>query len=137
LVWCSIEYQWRNEWAINFICTLFYFVGAFGGIRIICTNSKAITERVLNYWRKLQKKSTQRKKLLRFKRNVTFKNVAFSYPSRKEIKVLKDVNLHGKFWSKIAIVGPSGKINHCLITAVFYDIDSGDIIDGKIFMISN
>jgi hypothetical protein len=33
LVWCSIEYQWRNECgAINFICTLFYFVGAFGGI---------------------------------------------------------------------------------------------------------
>jgi ABC-type multidrug transport system fused ATPase/permease subunit len=29
------------------------------------------------------------------------------------------------------------KINHCLITAAFYDIDSGEIlIDGKIFMIS-
>jgi ABC-type multidrug transport system fused ATPase/permease subunit len=35
------------------------------------------------------------------------KNVAFSYPSRKEIKV-KDVNFTANFGQKIAIVGPSG-----------------------------
>jgi ABC-type multidrug transport system fused ATPase/permease subunit len=29
--------------------------------------------------------------------NVTLKNVAFSYPSRKEIKVLKDVNFTANF----------------------------------------
>jgi ABC-type multidrug transport system fused ATPase/permease subunit len=36
------------------------------------------------------------------------KNVGFSYPSRKEIKVLKDVNFTANFGQKIAIVGPSG-----------------------------
>jgi ABC-type multidrug transport system fused ATPase/permease subunit len=35
------------------------------------------------------------------------KNVAFSYPSRKEIKVLKDVNFTANFGQKL-IVGPSG-----------------------------
>jgi ABC-type multidrug transport system fused ATPase/permease subunit len=33
---------------------------------------------------------------------------SFSYPSRKEIKVLKDVNFTANFGQKIAIVGPSG-----------------------------
>jgi ABC-type multidrug transport system fused ATPase/permease subunit len=40
------------------------------------------------------------------------------------------------FGQKNTIVGPSGT-GKILITAAFYDIDSGEIlIDGKIFMIS-
>ena len=70
----------------------------------------------------------------KIKGNVTFKNVAFSYPSRKEIKVLKNVNFTANFGQKIAIVGPSGTGKSTIASLLlrFYDIDSGEIlIDGK------
>jgi len=40
--------------------------------------------------------------------NVRFEHVAFSYPSRKDIQVLKDISLSAKNGEQIAIVGPSG-----------------------------
>lgn len=37
----------------------------------------------------------------KIKGNVAFKNVAFSYPSRKEVQVLKDVNFNAEFGQKL------------------------------------
>ena len=70
----------------------------------------------------------------KIKGNVAFKNVAFSYPSRQEIKVLKDVNFTANFGQKIAIVGPSGvgKSTIASLLLRFYNIEGGTIeIDGK------
>ena len=70
----------------------------------------------------------------KIKGNVTFKNVAFSYPSRKEIQVLKDVNFTANFGQKIAIVGPSGAGKSTISSLLlrFYNIDNGQIlIDDK------
>jgi ABC-type multidrug transport system fused ATPase/permease subunit len=70
----------------------------------------------------------------KIKGNVTFKNVAFSYHSRKEIKVLKDVSFTANFGQKIAIVGPSGTGKSTIASLLlrFYNIDEGEIlIDGK------
>jgi ABC-type multidrug transport system fused ATPase/permease subunit len=66
--------------------------------------------------------------------DVSFNEVTFSYPTRKEIKVLKGVNFTAKFGQKIAIVGPSGvgKSTIASLLLRFYDIDGGSIkIDGK------
>jgi ABC-type multidrug transport system fused ATPase/permease subunit len=66
--------------------------------------------------------------------NVSFKNVGFTYPSRKEMKVLKGVNFTANFGQKIAIVGPSGvgKSTIASLLLRFYDIESGEIlVDGK------
>jgi ABC-type multidrug transport system fused ATPase/permease subunit len=56
--------------------------------------------------------------------------VSFTYPSRKEIKVLKGVNFTANFGQKIAIVGPSGvgKSTIASLLLRFYDIDSGEIL---------
>ena len=70
----------------------------------------------------------------KIKGEVKFQNVAFSYPSRKEIQVLKNVNFEAKFGQKIAIVGPSGvgKSTVASLLLRFYDIDGGLIlIDNK------
>jgi ABC-type multidrug transport system fused ATPase/permease subunit len=70
----------------------------------------------------------------KIKGNVTFKNVAFSYHSRKEIKVLKDVSFTASFGQKIAIVGPSGTGKSTIASLLlrFYNIDEGEIlVDGK------
>ncbi len=40
--------------------------------------------------------------------NVRFENVRFSYPSRKDIQVLKNISLSVKSGESVAIVGPSG-----------------------------
>jgi ABC-type multidrug transport system fused ATPase/permease subunit len=64
---------------------------------------------------------------------VRFTNVAFSYPSRKEIQVLKNVSFNVKFGQKIAIIGPSGvgKSTIASLLLRFYDIEGGKIeIDG-------
>ena len=65
--------------------------------------------------------------------DVSFKNVAFSYPSRKEIQVLKNVSFTAKFGQKIAIVGPSGTGKSTIASLLlrFYDIEKGEILIDK------
>ena len=70
----------------------------------------------------------------KIKGEVTFNNVAFTYPSRREIQVLKEVSFKVNFGQKIAIVGPSGTGKSTIASLLlrFYDIDGGEIlVDGK------
>ena len=66
----------------------------------------------------------------KIKGNVTFKNVAFHYPSRKEVKVLKDVSFTASFGQKIAIVGPSGAGKSTIASLLlrFYNVNEGEIL---------
>jgi ABC-type multidrug transport system fused ATPase/permease subunit len=66
----------------------------------------------------------------RLKGEVVFKNIAFSYPSRKEMKVLADINIHAMPGEQIAIVGPSGAGKSTLTALIlqFYKPDSGVIL---------
>ncbi len=63
------------------------------------------------------------------KGNVRFDHVAFSYPSRKDIPVLKDLSLNAKDGEQIAIVGPSGagKSTVAALLLHFYEPDSGTL----------
>jgi ABC-type multidrug transport system fused ATPase/permease subunit len=71
---------------------------------------------------------------LRLKGEVTFKDVAFSYPTRKEFTVLQNISVDVKPGETVAIVGPSGsgKSTTAQLLLRFYDPDKGKIIfDGK------
>ncbi len=61
------------------------------------------------------------------KGNVRFDQVAFSYPSRKDVPVLKDLSLTAKDGEQIAIVGPSGAGKSTIASLLlhFYEPDSG------------
>ncbi|MGH2666000.1 ABC transporter ATP-binding protein [Flavobacterium sp.] len=116
------------------------FIGAsFGGIaELYAQIQKAIgsTERVFELLDETPEKinSTGNRLRDKIKGNVTFKNVAFSYPSRKEIQVLRGVSFTAGFGQKIAIVGPSGAGKSTISSLLlrFYDIESGSIlIDDK------
>jgi ABC-type multidrug transport system fused ATPase/permease subunit len=63
------------------------------------------------------------------KGNVRFEHVAFSYPSRKDIQVLRDLTLTAKDGEQIAIVGPSGAGKSTIASLLlhFYEPDSGTV----------
>ena len=70
----------------------------------------------------------------RIEGNVRFENIAFTYPSRKEIQVLKNITLTADKGETVAIVGPSGTGKSTLIGLLlrFYDPEKGRLlIDGK------
>lgn len=143
VVWYGVQLSISGEMSVGqLISFVLYstFVGAsFGGIaELYAQIQKAIgaTERVFELLEETPEKinSQANQNHEKIKGNVVFKNVAFSYPSRQEIKVLKDVNFTANFGQKIAIVGPSGvgKSTIASLLLRFYNIEAGTIeIDGK------
>jgi len=63
------------------------------------------------------------------KGSVRFDHVAFSYPSRKDVPVLKDISLSASNGQQIAIVGPSGAGKSTIASMLlrFYEPDAGTI----------
>jgi len=143
VVWYGVRLSIAGEMSVGqLISFVLYstFVGAsFGGIaELYAQIQKAMgaTERVFELLDESPEKinSDLNKNQEKIKGNVTFKNVAFSYPTRQEIQVLKDVNFSAEFGQKIAIVGPSGAGKSTISSLLlrFYDITFGEIsVDGK------
>ena len=144
VVWYGVHLSIGGEISVGELFTFILYssyVGASsGGIaELYAQVQKAIgaTERVFELLDETPEKidaAPNSASIEKIKGNVTFKNVAFSYQSRKEIQVLKDVNFTASFGQKIAIVGPSGAGKSTIASLLlrFYDIDSGEIlIDNK------
>ncbi|WP_336514340.1 ABC transporter ATP-binding protein [Pollutibacter soli] len=66
--------------------------------------------------------------------HVEFRNVAFAYPSRSEVQVLKNVSLTVQPGQQVALVGPSGAGKSTIASLLlrFYEPDKGQILfDGR------
>ena len=143
VVWFGVRLSISGEMSVGqLISFVLYstFVGAsFGGIaELYAQIQKAVgaTERVFELLEEIPEKikDTLSDSEAKIKGDVIFKNVAFYYPSRKEIQVLKEVSFNANFGQKIAIVGPSGAGKSTIASLLlrFYDINGGEIsIDGK------
>ena len=145
VVWYGITLTIKGEVEgvgdlISFVLYTTFIGASFGGIaEMYAQIQKAVgaTERVFELLEEVPEdiKANQKTGVLeKLKGTVSFNNVAFSYPSRKEIEVLKNVNFTASFGQKIAIVGPSGAGKSTISSLLlrFYDITSGEIlVDGK------
>src|SRR5439155_5038899 len=70
----------------------------------------------------------------RLRGDVAFERVAFRYPSRKEVQVLRDISLAARAGERIALVGPSGAGKSTIVAILlrFYEPESGRMwIDGR------
>lgn len=144
VVWYGVQLSIAGEMSVGqLISFVLYstFVGAsFGGIaELYAQIQKAIgaTERVFELLDETPEKincDSNSQNFEKIEGNVTFENVAFHYPSRKEMQVLKDVSFSASFGQKIAIVGPSGAGKSTIASLLlrFYAIEKGQIlIDNK------
>ncbi|KAJ3227468.1 Multidrug resistance protein 1 [Clydaea vesicula] len=68
--------------------------------------------------------------LTNFKGKISFKNVSFVYPTRKDAPVLKGLNLDLEPGKILALVGPSGQGKSTVMSLIlrFYDPVEGDIL---------
>ena len=65
---------------------------------------------------------------------IQYKNVAFSYPSRPDMEVLRNINLEVKSGEKIGLVGYSGAGKSTIVQLLmrYYKLTGGEIlVDGK------
>jgi len=62
--------------------------------------------------------------------NVSLQHIGFSYPSRKETEVLKDISIDAERGQQIAIVGPSGAGKSTIVSLLlrFYEPNKGKIL---------
>lgn len=62
--------------------------------------------------------------------DIVYRDVKFSYPTRKEMEILKGINLEIKEGQKVALVGQSGSGKSTIVSLLmkFYPLDQGEIL---------
>jgi ABC-type multidrug transport system fused ATPase/permease subunit len=145
LVWYSTVLMGQGELSVGDLTMFVLFTGFVGGTMAGFADMFSQLQKTLGATqrvRDLLKEETEDISLnevaldnrYKLRGTVALKNVAFSYPSRKETPVLKDISLEAEMGQQIAIVGPSGAGKSTLISLLlgFYQPDSGSILfDGR------
>jgi ABC-type multidrug transport system fused ATPase/permease subunit len=144
VIWYGVYLAQHNQLRVgDLISFILYsaFVGAsFGGIAELYAQLQKAIGSVERVFEILDEQAeaidiiAHHTPVKRIEGNVQFENVQFTYPSRKEIQVLKNISLTVKKGETVAVVGPSGSGKSTLIGLLlrFYDPEKGTLyIDGK------
>lgn len=144
VIWYGVVLASKNQLLIgDLISFILYsaFVGAsFGGIAELYAQIQKAVGAIERVFEILDEKaemldiSAPQGIIKRIQGKVSFNQVAFTYPSRKEIQVLKNISFESNKGETIAIVGPSGSGKSTLVGLLlrFYDVEGGKIyIDDK------
>ena len=123
----------------QFLMYTMFIGGAIGGfVRLYGDLQRAIgaTQRVRELLQEVPEKSGSPASdgAGRIAGDIAFEGVTFSYPSRNEATVLRNLSLVAKAGQRIALVGPSGAGKSTIVTLLlrFYDPDAGRVlIDGR------
>ncbi|EFK59416.1 ABC transporter ATP-binding protein [Sphingobacterium spiritivorum] len=109
-------------------------MGSFPELYANIQRSLGASERVIEILNEKQEDITLSEENKTIKRQIdghlTFKNVAFTYPGRKDNQILKNISFDANSGEKIAIVGPSGTGKSTIASLIlqFYSPDSGQIL---------
>ncbi|KAM5255814.1 ATP-dependent translocase ABCB1-like [Ctenodactylus gundi] len=142
--WYGTTLVLSNEYSIGRVLTVFFsvLVGAFNigqaspSIEAFANARGAAYEifRIIDNEPNIDSFSAKGHKPDNIKGNLEFRNVHFSYPSRKEVKILKGLNLKVESGQTMALVGNSGcgKSTTVQLIQRLYDPTDGVVsIDGQ------
>jgi ABC transporter fused permease/ATP-binding protein len=122
---------------VSFVLYTTFIGGSIAGLGDIYGQiQKAIgsSERVLEILQEDPEISSANFQIVPVKGNIQFKNVRFTYPTRPEVEVLKNINLNIPAGEKVALAGHSGAGKSTIIQLLlkFYPVQNGEVeIDGK------
>ncbi|XP_013371477.1 PREDICTED: multidrug resistance protein 1-like [Chinchilla lanigera] len=142
--WYGTTLVLSDEYSIGRVLTVFFsvLIGAFSvgqaspNIQAFANARGAAYEifRVIDNEPHIDSFSTNGHKPDNIKGNLEFRNIHFSYPSRKEVKILKGLNLKVQSGQTVALVGNSGcgKSTTVQLLQRLYDPTEGTVtIDGQ------
>ncbi|MDX5437145.1 MAG: ABC transporter ATP-binding protein/permease, partial [Pontibacter sp.] len=113
-------------------------VGGLGDLYGKVQSSLGATERILEILQEQEEPTDKSHKALseitRLDGDIAYNQVAFSYPTRTDVQVLRDINFTVRAGEKVALVGPSGAGKSTIVQLLmrYYDVTGGGItVDGK------
>jgi ABC-type multidrug transport system fused ATPase/permease subunit len=103
------------------------FADMFGQLQKTLGATQSIREILRSEGEPVELKQSSVDAEYRLEGNVRFERVAFSYPGRRDVQVLKDISLSASNGEQIAIVGPSGAGKSTIASMLlrFYEPDNG------------
>ncbi len=121
---------------IRFILYTFFIGAAIGGIGDIYSNiQKAIgaSERITDILDETPEIQSEQLVKQEIKGDIVYQNVHFSYPTRKDVVVLKNISFHIQKGQKVALVGASGAGKSTIVQLLmrFYPLNNGSITIGN------
>ena len=143
VLWCGARQVRAGELTVGaltqfMLYTLFVggAMGSFAELYSQVQRTIGATHRVRELLNELMELPPAGEKALptRVRGEVVFENVAFRYPSRPEVEVLRDISLAARPGQRIALVGPSGAGKSTVVALLlrFYDPERGRVlVDGR------
>lgn len=122
---------------LRFILYTFFIGASIGGMGDLYSNLlKALgaSERVADLLGEPSEVNLQKNEpVADAQKDISYQNIRFSYPTRPDIQVLKDISLNIKKGSRIALVGQSGAGKSTIVQLLlrYYTPNSGQILCGN------
>lgn len=122
---------------ISFVLYTTFIGGSIAGLGDLfgqIQKSIGASERILEILKEEEEVVFEDEKSIGMSGEINYTQVSFSYPTRKDVPVLKSINFHVPAGNKVALVGQSGAGKSTIVQLLmkFYEPDDGAIsIDGK------